>query len=570
MSAPKEANEKENASVESMEISQRIKSMEISSSQHNSVTETDAVTKKGNVIEQEMIKTDEDNMDSNLADVMLPMHIHSKNTKIENGVKYEPCESSEVMSPTGVIGPMHIHSNNTRIEKGIKSEPFESMEAMRVSNVMLPMLIKSINTGIEKEIKPEPCGSMEVMSPTDVMIAVDVIKSESCKSNGNINETKKQTAQAELENHSYDSYSPNNSELPLIPIDSSIPNPLKSSTTRSSFPRTPSLLSLPSPSITSSSPKSPATPNSNSGSSTSPFPSKLRTLLATEDTDIVSWLPRGDAFKIRNTEVFEKDVLPKYFRHTKLTSFQRQLNLYGIRRVKSGPNQGAYRHDWFHRDHPDWCMKMKRTKQKPSASPKLKGTPRQRSRSVGSEPSEYALDPPAFNLSSNAKSTNTIMENDTIITKKTHTLAQFRRSSKSKTQSEATPQTGLSILMNGNQITNNKDKQNFNSQRNRRLLTPEQRADLLERERQAKQLADAGMYADSVSSQKSCLIPITDETDINENSLPSQVEFWHHYNFFESSSKSLDFVGEDIEMNYSQMFDEKHEMSEIYRIRSMN
>ena len=40
-------------------------------------------------------------------------------------------------------------------------------------------------------------------------------------------------------------------------------------------------------------------------------------------------------------------------------------------------------------------MKMKRTKQKPSASPKLKDTPCQRRRLVGSELSEYALEPPA-------------------------------------------------------------------------------------------------------------------------------------------------------------------------------
>ena len=48
--------------------------------------------------------------------------------------------------------------------------------------------------------------------------------------------------------------------------------------------------------------------------STLSFPQKLFALLEHEQGRIITWAPHGLCFRIRDTELFAKEVVPKYFK----------------------------------------------------------------------------------------------------------------------------------------------------------------------------------------------------------------------------------------------------------------
>lgn len=94
-----------------------------------------------------------------------------------------------------------------------------------------------------------------------------------------------------------------------------------------------------------------------------PFPERLRRLLLEVETvgrsDVISFL-NDDTFRIHNPVTFFEEVVPQYFRQSKLTSFKRQLKLYGFELINHGPNKGGYRHKLFSKKNPDLCKEMKR------------------------------------------------------------------------------------------------------------------------------------------------------------------------------------------------------------------
>jgi hypothetical protein len=98
-----------------------------------------------------------------------------------------------------------------------------------------------------------------------------------------------------------------------------------------------------------------------------PFPWKLHEMLDNAEKEgfdsVVSWLPGNDnAFRVHDIYAFVDTVMTRYFNQTKYKSFQRQLNLWGFRRVSTGPGRGGYSHSCFIRDQPTLCIHIRRQK----------------------------------------------------------------------------------------------------------------------------------------------------------------------------------------------------------------
>jgi hypothetical protein len=78
--------------------------------------------------------------------------------------------------------------------------------------------------------------------------------------------------------------------------------------------------------------------------------------------DVVGWAPHGRSWRILKPREFEIRVLPKYFEHSKFSSFVRQANGWGFRRMSEGYEKNAYYHEYFLRAMPWLCKKMRRPK----------------------------------------------------------------------------------------------------------------------------------------------------------------------------------------------------------------
>jgi len=116
------------------------------------------------------------------------------------------------------------------------------------------------------------------------------------------------------------------------------------------------------------------------------FPKTLRFILSQPNlTSIVSWLPHGRSFLVHNAQKMESDILPRFFKQTKIKSFLRQLNKWGFKRItKKGVDEGSYYHEYFLRGKPTLSGNMKYVKVKGEGNKKCQSNPDE-------EPDFYAL-----------------------------------------------------------------------------------------------------------------------------------------------------------------------------------
>ena len=208
--------------------------------------------------------------------------------------------------------------------------------------------------------------------------------------------------------------------------------------------------------------------------------------------------------------------------------------------MTKGPDQGAYRHEDFHRDQPDICRQMKRSKQKNGT---LGGRPRSNSTT-----SMSSTGSPALSVSTN----NSFSEvPDLTLSSDENPKLRLRHRSLSMGQIEEKPRitTGLSVL---------KEHKSLSETSRPRKVSFERKKTSADCDQQALALAAAGMVAEHVNSFNNVIDPAMEVCN-NQNELEMRGG--------DKSKNSLgwmDFLGTnndtqlgnlDMDLDFSKLFD---------------
>lgn len=76
--------------------------------------------------------------------------------------------------------------------------------------------------------------------------------------------------------------------------------------------------------------------------------------------EMICWNHRNDGFIIKNPSSLEEEVLPQYFKHNKVQSLIRQLNMYDFHKARTKDSQKEFKHEYFKRSKPELLKFIRR------------------------------------------------------------------------------------------------------------------------------------------------------------------------------------------------------------------
>lgn len=89
------------------------------------------------------------------------------------------------------------------------------------------------------------------------------------------------------------------------------------------------------------------------------FPELLMEMISDEkNSSAIVWYPNGQHFEVISKEIFLSDVLPRYMKATKWSSFTRKLSRWGFERIKKGRYTNSFFHKMFRKDDIILCRKI--------------------------------------------------------------------------------------------------------------------------------------------------------------------------------------------------------------------
>jgi len=124
------------------------------------------------------------------------------------------------------------------------------------------------------------------------------------------------------------------------------------------------------------------------------FLRKTYHMIDTCDPIVASWSDNGETFVVKQPNVFETKIIPQFFKHSKFSSFVRQLNFYGFRKIKFSDtikidakleaetaNFWRFRHEKFLRGKPELLVEIRRSNSQ-SITEKVKPVPKGKNEDV--------------------------------------------------------------------------------------------------------------------------------------------------------------------------------------------
>lgn len=99
------------------------------------------------------------------------------------------------------------------------------------------------------------------------------------------------------------------------------------------------------------------------------FLRKTYSMISESPIDVACWSEKGELFLVKNAKIFAEEIIPKFFKHNNFSSFVRQLNFYGFRKIRSeslvstahdDSKWWVFKHPMFQKDKPHLLSEIKR------------------------------------------------------------------------------------------------------------------------------------------------------------------------------------------------------------------